>query len=146
MLDVQRSTKMATLLINRVKCVPLSTRKKQPSLCARALLLAVLFSHLPSITASPLPSLQTPAPEFDAGDALAPASDREGDASPGLSLEYSDLEVIDPTTDLRMKDDDDWDLDYEDLVDEDEGIGIDVMGNEIETVVENGTELVLLFI
>lgn len=135
-MNIQRFTKMATLL----SCVPLSTRTKQPSLCARALLLAVLFSHLPSITASPLPSLQASAPEFDSRDALAPASDREGDASPGLSLEYSDLEVIDPTTDLHVEDDDDWDLDYEDHVDEDERIGVDVKGNEIEAVVEDSTE------
>lgn len=140
MLDVQRSTRMATLLINRGKCVPLSTRTKQPSLCARALLLAVLFSHLPSITASPIPSLQASAPEFDSGDALASASGREGDASPGLSLKYSDLEVIDPTTGLHVEDDDDWDLDYEDHVDQDERIGVDMMGNEIETVVEDSTE------
>ncbi|ERF76849.1 hypothetical protein EPUS_07639 [Endocarpon pusillum Z07020] len=130
---------MATLLINRVKCVPLSTRAKQPSLCARALLLAVLFSHLPSITASPLPSLQASAPEFDPGDALAPASDREGDASRGVSLEYSDLEVIDPTTGLHVKDEDEGNLDYEDHVDEDERIGVDVTGNETEPVVEDRT-------
>ncbi|KAF7506912.1 hypothetical protein GJ744_011153 [Endocarpon pusillum] len=130
---------MDTLLINRVKCVPLSTRTKQPSLCARALLLAVLFSHLPSITAAPLPSLRASAPEFDPGDALAPAPDREGDASGGVSLEYSDVQVIDPTTGLHVKDDDDWDLEYEDHVDEDERIGVDVMGNEIEPVVEDST-------
>lgn len=142
-LETRRSTEMATLLVNRVPSVPPLTRSNQPSLLARTLLLAVLFSRLSSITASPFPSLPASVPGIDSREPLAPASDLESDTLPGLSIEYPDLEVTDPTTGLLTKDDGDWDFDYEDLIGDDERVDDDVMGNEVETDLRSSTESVL---
>ncbi len=135
---------MVTLPVKRVPSVSLPTHTNKPSVLARTLLLAVLFSCLPSTTASPLPSVPAPGPGFDSGEPLAPASEPEAKAFTGLSIEYSDLEVLDSTKGLHMEDDD-WDAEYEDLIGEDERIGFDVVGNGVETGAEGSPESVLPF-
>lgn len=103
---------------------------------ARALLLAVLCSHIPTVIASPLPSLPASAPGFHSGGVPA-AHDTLSDAWTDRSDTDPAAPAIDVDSDADS--DDDWDLEYEEMINGDENMGVDGMGNAIEKGLDTTT-------
>jgi hypothetical protein len=118
---------MNTRSDNRVRSVQPHTRTTSSPCLARALLLAVLCSHIPTVIASPLPSLPASAPGFHSG--AAPATH---DTLSDAWTDRSDTDPAGPAIDVNSDSDDDWDLEYEEMANADENMGVDGMGNVIE--------------
>lgn len=126
---------MATHSIKRISSVSSRSKATHTSLLARALLLALLCSHVSTVTASPLPSLPASAPGFESGA----VSGIHDDAIPEPWIDSSELNPGLPAIDLDSGEDEDWDLGSEDMANGDEGMGVDGMGNAIAKGFDSST-------
>lgn len=128
------SVNMAAQLNSQKRSVAPYTRKSQTPLLARALLFAVLSSQLSTITASPLPSFPASAPGFSAG-AVSAVHESSSKSWP----DSSEVDPVAPAISLDFEDEDnDWELEYEDVANDDERMSVDGMGNAIEKGMDPG--------
>jgi hypothetical protein len=104
------------------------------SALARALLIAVLCSQLSTVSASPISSLPASAPGFHAGSVSAV---KETLGHP--RIETTHVNPIPPPVDIKLDEDEDWDLEYEDVAHEDQMMDVHGMGNAIDKVVDSNS-------
>lgn len=117
--------------MNQRRSVAQSTGHFQTPLLSQALLLAILCSHVTTVTASPLPSLPASAPGFHSGtvSTIHDAASEPWSDTPDLDpvATVSDLDL-----DVEEAEDDDWHLEYDEVVaNDDERMGVDGMGKAI---------------
>jgi len=84
-------------------------------------------------------SLPASAPGFHSG--AVPATH---DVLPDSWIDTLDLDPVALPTELDFEEDNDWDLEYEDLINSDERMGVDGMGKAVVKSMDSSTRLVFL--